>query len=112
MIQIELKMKIETEEITRSVRHLLGAVVAKTAGDVEATAKSLAPVDTGFLRNSIQAERVTDLEWEVNVGAEYGAYVELGTSRMAPRPYLTPAVEAVREPFRKTLAAVVEHAGD
>lgn len=31
----------------------------------------------------------------VGVGAEYGAYVELGTSRMRAQPYLFPAVETV-----------------
>lgn len=30
--------------------------------------------------------------WIVGVGAEYGAYVEFGTSRMAAQPYLVPAV--------------------
>lgn len=30
--------------------------------------------------------------WIVGVGAEYGAYVEFGTSRMRAQPYLVPAV--------------------
>lgn len=35
-----------------------------------------------------------DGRWIVGVGAEYGAYVELGTSRMAAQPYLFPAARA------------------
>lgn len=70
--------------------------VAKIAHDLEAWAKAHAPVDTGFLKGSIEAVRSGVAEWIVQVGAEYAAYVELGTSRMAAQPYLTPAIETVR----------------
>lgn len=33
--------------------------------------------------------------WIVGVGAEYGAYVEFGTSRSQPYPYLFPAAKTV-----------------
>ncbi len=68
-------------------------VVYKTAYDIQAKAAQIAPVRTGFLRNSIQVSPVDSLEAHVNVGAEYGQYVEYGTSRMAARPYIGPAVE-------------------
>jgi len=57
-------------------------------------------VDTGNLKNSIQTNRVSQREYRVNVGAEYGIYLELGTSRMAARPFLTPAVERVAKYMR------------
>ena len=42
----------------------------------------------------------------VAVGAEYGIYLELGTTRMPAKPYFYPAVEAARPGFEAALAAV------
>jgi HK97 gp10 family phage protein len=64
----------------------------RTAYAIEADAKSLAPVDTGNLKSSI-ATRVFALTAEVGPTAEYGGYVEEGTSRMAPQPYMGPAFD-------------------
>lgn len=71
--------------------------IAKTALDIERDAKMLAPVDTGYLRNSISVD-VGGTAWgrlhaEIGPTAEYGVYVEYGTSRMAPQPYLGPAAD-------------------
>jgi len=38
-----------------------------------------------------------DARYVVAVGAEYGAYVEFGTSRMEAQPYLFPAARTVME---------------
>lgn len=45
----------------------------------------------------------TDSRWIVGVGAEYGAYVEFGTSRMRAQPYLFPAARKV---MRTEFAAI------
>lgn len=66
--------------------------IQKTATDIERDAKIAAPVDTGFLRSSISSD-VRGLHAEVGPTAEYGVYVEYGTSRMAPQPYLGPAFD-------------------
>lgn len=58
-----------------------------------------APVDTGFLRNSVQST-VTGTTGVVTVGAEYGAYVEYGTRRMSAQPYFHPAIEQFRPIYR------------
>ena len=99
----------------------------RIAFEIESEAKQLAPVDTSALRNSIytvtQDEdnyasasaaakgKRGDIQTEAhpsptgniiaNVGpcVEYAEYVELGTSRMAAQPYLTPAVEKVAQKY-------------
>jgi len=60
----------------------------------EGYAKGLCPVDTGRLRNSIShAVDVQDKAAIIGTNVEYARYVEFGTSRMSPRPYLAPAVQ-------------------
>lgn len=70
---------------------------------VQRTAKRKVPVDTGRLRASITPEvRKTQTSWVGVVGSnvQYAPYVELGTVRMAARPYLQPAItENQREIF-------------
>lgn len=48
-------------------------------------------VDTGRLRNSV-AWAILDDSVYIGTNVEYAPYVELGTSKMAARPYLRPAV--------------------
>lgn len=79
---------------------------------VETGAKRRAPVRTGFLRSSIRAQEANEREVRVVAGAEYAKFVEFGTSRQAPRPYLRPTlnedrgdiVEAMRRILREWLA--------
>lgn len=77
--------------------------VAKAALDIEAHAKSEAPVDTGTLKNSIQATRIGEAHWRVVVGVEYGMYVEWGTVHMAAQPFFQPAIQAVTPAFLRAL---------
>lgn len=63
---------------------------------VEGRAKALAPIKTGYLANSIQAETAGFFTRHVNVGADYGIYQEFGTYKMAAHPFLSPAVEWAR----------------
>ena len=69
-------------------------VIAKTAFAIEATAKTLAPVDTGALRNSIVTEEISHKVLRVSDSVEYGIFQELGTSRNPAQPFMVPAVEA------------------
>lgn len=70
-------------------------------------------VDTGNLRESIRYE-VHEEEKEVYgvVGStqkdpNYAVYTEYGTSRMAPRPWLRPAMEKNNDWIRKSIARAV-----
>lgn len=92
------------------VRRRLSLAVRKSAADVEARAKVRAPVDTGALKNSIQARPVDELTSEVVVGVDYAAHQEFGTVKMAAHPYLRPAVEEVAPAFDAACAQSIEDA--
>jgi len=53
--------------------------------------------DTSALVNSIHVEARAPLSRDIMDGVDYGIHQEFGTSRMAARPWLSPAVEAERE---------------
>ncbi len=54
--------------------------VRKTAFDVEGTAKRYAPVESGTLRNSIEARRLNIGRWVVGSPVDYSDDVEYGTA--------------------------------
>lgn len=87
------KHAAELRRESATLRKRASQVVRKVAFDTEAHAKDLAPVDTGNLKNSIITQMRGDLKAGVIATATYAPYVELGTSRMAPQPFLGPATD-------------------
>lgn len=73
-------------------------ITAKAAYDIEARAKAQAPVDTGFLKSSIEASG-SGTDWQVDAHAAYSIFLEFGTRRAGARPFLIPALEAVRPSY-------------
>lgn len=72
-----------------------------------------APVDTGFLRGSISVEfrgdgRNGTMEGIWGPAADYGAYVEFGTSRQAPQPYIGPAADQIAPDYLAAMAAITD----
>lgn len=89
----------------------MGVATQKTVQDTINLARANAPVDTGNLRAGIHGS--TDVSHirvvgEVVSSAEYSVYVENGTSRMAPQPFMRPAQEAVTPGW---LAAITQLGG-
>jgi HK97 gp10 family phage protein len=98
-----IEVRLDTRKLDSLILALGGRaqrVVRALALDVEARAKAKAPVDTGNLRRSYHTEPdpsdPAGLTVLVGTNVGYAAFVEFGTSRMAPRPHLIPAVEEVR----------------
>lgn len=91
--------RLRLKQLSMQAQRRAAIVVAKTATDVEAGAKNHCPVDTGYLKGSIQARQTGPAEWEIRVGAEYGIYVHDGTLAQRPRPFLSQAVEDARPGF-------------
>ena len=89
------------EELIRTFPEKAEATVRAGALAVDGKAKTVAPMDTGALKNSIHAYSVGRLHWQVSDGVEYGIYQELGTSRHAAQPFMLPAVEWARPQWER-----------
>lgn len=64
----------------------------------QASAPGEAPgVDTGNLQNSIQVEFPSPIKGVLTIGAEYAQFLEDGTGRIAPRPFVVPALKGALE---------------
>jgi HK97 gp10 family phage protein len=88
-------------------------VVRKTTADIERDAQAFAPVDTGNLRNSIGHDITGDgrsgaIESEIGPTADYGAYVEFGTSQHGPAAYMGPAFDRHTADFEKALGQIAD----
>lgn len=69
-------------------------VIRDAAERAEDRARDLVPYRTGDLHNSIYSKPIdSGLGFELGATMEYAGFVELGTSRMAPQPYIRPAFE-------------------
>ena len=82
---------------------------------VEGAAKSNAPVDTGALRDSINASGSSSFitaaaESTVGTNIEYAPHVEFGTTRMAAQPYLRPALRNNRRKIAQLIADEIRSA--
>jgi HK97 gp10 family phage protein len=78
----------------------LGVALERKAETLADAAKDRAPVLTGALRDSIEASLDHDAEGFFGVviaQVPYAGFVEFGTSRQRPQPFLREALESVAE---------------
>lgn len=84
------------------------AQVATSALRIDAHAKQIVPVDTGRLRSSIHPEFENNgLNAKVVSNVEYAIFIEMGSSRKAPRGFLYPAAEAERQNFLQAIRRIL-----
>jgi hypothetical protein len=77
----------------------------------QASAPGEAPANwTGRLRESFSYTESGELEATVHIAEPYAADLELGTTRYAPRPFVTPTIDEIAPVFAERMAALVERA--
>jgi len=79
-----------------------------------ASAPGQAPAsDTGNLVSKIKVRQKNKDNVEVESGANYSAFLEYGTSKMQPRPFMLPAFEKSKKPILEaTFKRVVKKIGE
>lgn len=100
-------LQVESARVGRDV----SAAVRKAAERVRDDAKNRVPVRTGALRNSIGVDTYGDgrsagMTAVVGPVERYGLFVERGTSKMAPEPFMGPAFEAEAPNLERAIADV------
>lgn len=107
------RIAVDLATAERKVGAQAAAVVRKSGQQLENLSKQFAPVDTGALRGSIGVDftgdgRSGEMVATAGPTAEYGPYVEYGTSRQAPAAYMGPALDRVTPEFVAALEAVTD----
>ena len=110
--KIRLDIK-KLDDIIRTNPAKASEIVRSAAFAVEGQAKVRAPVDTGALINSIQAQERGPFLWHVSDGVEYGVYQELGfhhhgSGSFIQNPFMVPAVESVSRQFIANWRKLIE----
>ena len=93
------------KECKEAVTQAMARALEICGGKAESYAKQICPVDTGNLRNSITHEQIDEKTEVIGTTVEYAPYVELGTARMKPRPYLRPAAENHSDEYRNVISS-------
>lgn len=99
------------EQIQAAMDKAIAKALTMIGQRAEGNAKAICPVDTGRLRNSITNAIDTEANAVyIGTNVEYGPYVELGTSRRHPHPYLKPAAADHADEYRAILKGCMESA--
>ena len=103
VFELGVKLKASAKRLPKGV----GPVTRAAGLMTQREAMRRCPVDTGALRSSItsstSSDRVNYYSVEVGPTQSYGHYVEFGTSRMRPQPYMVPAFDLVVPQFVSAL---------
>jgi HK97 gp10 family phage protein len=99
-----LRFGTDLERASGRVGREAASVVRKSGQQLKTQAQALAPVRTGALMASIEAATSGDgrggaISVTVTPAIRYAVFVEGGTSKMAPEPFLQPALDAVTPDF-------------
>ena len=99
------------EQIGAAIDKAIAKALFMIGQQAEGNAKAICPTRTSRLKNSITNAIDTE-ENAVYIGTnvEYAPYVELGTSRSDPHPYLKPAAADHADEYRAILKGCLESA--
>lgn len=86
-----------------------GRIYRRGAKTHQASAPGETPaIDLGFLVNSALTEQDGPFRARTGFTMEYAVWLEFGTRRMAPRPYLGPAFEKLKPAFEAGIKALLK----
>jgi len=100
---MEFRLTVDNSSLVKEATKVALRIGLEAVGlQAEGHAKVLCPVDTGNLRNSI-THVADDSVAIIGTNVEYASYVEMGTSRQSPQPYIKPAIENNMPEYKRIL---------
>ena len=99
-MSVQISVKLSNFDVEKSCFDCLceqypeavGAGMMNVAQNILATANTLVPVRTGYLKSTISIEQPSNFKLKVKATAPYAYYVEFGTKKMSARLFLTNSV--------------------
>ena len=107
-VRVYISRLLELEKNFSRVPEAMMEITEDVAIEVRENIVREGVIDTGALLDSITAERRDEQTTIVRDGVEYGVYQEFGTSRIAARPFFTPAIENFGEIFERIFTKVLK----
>ena len=125
-MKVEIKMDPRWKEVRDKVQKAVEIGARHVEGDAKQRMANWPAVDTGATMNSIQARKPMgmfaqfmqsigaggaddeDIEWRIGPTTEYAPFIELGTSRMAARPSLVPALKQEEPKLREAITQIMQ----
>ena len=105
--QITVSITDNSDAVRRELDDAIEKALMEIGIEAEAHAKEIitekGAVDTGRLRNSITHALDGTKAVHVGTNVEYAPFIEMGTSRMQPRPFLRPAIEDFKDEYKEIL---------
>jgi HK97 gp10 family phage protein len=103
---MDVKVKNNLGRIESQIEKALSQAVRTAAHNIWVQAKLLAPVDHGFLRNSIEVNVESPLKATIGTNIEYAKYQEFGTRYQKGKAFLTPAFDVEEKKFQSELQKI------
>lgn len=95
-----------------AARPLIKDLMDVAGEEGEAVSKGTVAVRTGLLQSKIKFHATTDRGWtfllRATADTKYADFVESGTSKMPPRPYMRPGIEHAADEIETLLGVMAE----
>lgn len=105
VVSVDIKVRRANPQALARMKHRLvrnaDQLAQDYADDVVSGSRRRVHVITGYLRSTIERQRLGYARYRAYVGAHYGIYEEYGTRYRPPHPYFRPSVVAARAQFRR-----------
>lgn len=94
------------KNIADMLENSMESIILSAGESVKNSAQSMCPVDTGKLRDSISVSAEGN-KAVISANTDYAAYVEFGTSKMPPKPFLVPSLIGNSDAILKAIGEMI-----